>query len=102
MERAFVRAVSVPLLGGVRGGFRVLMHGIKPVEAFHEPERGTPSCQGCHGLNACEKRKEALPVADRWAFEQAHERRLTVAPSSPYSGAGHLNRACRSSSSRGT
>jgi len=28
---------SVPLLGGVRGGFMVPMHDIKVVEAFHEP-----------------------------------------------------------------
>src|SRR5947209_5681832 len=32
----FVRVLSVPLLGGV-GGFMVPMHGIKVVEAFHEP-----------------------------------------------------------------
>ena len=39
-ERAFVRAVSVSLPGGVRGGFMVPMHGIKVVGALHEPERG--------------------------------------------------------------
>src|SRR2546425_335209 len=36
-EEAFVRVVPVPLLGGVRGGFMVPMHGIKVVGAFHEP-----------------------------------------------------------------
>jgi len=36
-ERAFVRAVSVPLPGGVRGGFMIPMHAKKRKEAFHEP-----------------------------------------------------------------
>ncbi len=31
------RATAVPLLGGVRGGFRVPMRGQKTVEAFHQP-----------------------------------------------------------------
>src|SRR5437867_8812239 len=38
-EPAFLRAVSVPLPGGVRGGFRVPRHDIKVVGAFHEPAR---------------------------------------------------------------
>ena len=37
-EQAFVRTVSVPLLGGVRGGFMVSMHSEKRKEALHEPE----------------------------------------------------------------
>jgi len=36
-EHAFVRVVSFPLLGGVRGGFMVPMHGQKRKEALHEP-----------------------------------------------------------------
>ena len=41
-ERAFVHAMSVPLLGGVRGGFMVPMHGIKVVRALHEPLKAPP------------------------------------------------------------
>jgi hypothetical protein len=36
-EQAFVRVLSVPLLGGVRGEFPGPMHGIKVVGALHEP-----------------------------------------------------------------
>src|SRR5580765_21602 len=36
-EQAFVHVVPVPLLGGVRGGFMVPMHGKNGVGAFHEP-----------------------------------------------------------------
>src|SRR5437867_3790792 len=36
-EQASVRVLSVPLLGGVRGGFMVAMHAQKRKEAFHEP-----------------------------------------------------------------
>jgi len=36
-EQAFVPVLSVPLLGGVRGGFMVPMHGTKVEEALHEP-----------------------------------------------------------------
>src|SRR5438128_7443113 len=38
-ERAFVGVLSVPLLGGVRGGFMVPMRGAKVVQATHELER---------------------------------------------------------------
>src|SRR5207249_2945235 len=38
-EQTFVRAATVPLLGGVRGGFMVPMHARKRKEAFHEPQR---------------------------------------------------------------
>ena len=34
--------------GGVRGGFKVAMRGINPVEALHEQERGQPCPRG-HG-----------------------------------------------------
>src|SRR5438034_5446783 len=37
-EQASVRVLSVPLLGGVRGGFMVPMHAPKRMEAFHENE----------------------------------------------------------------
>src|SRR5207245_11666296 len=45
-EQAFVHCVSVPLLGGVRGGFMVAMRGIKVVEVLQEPFRGAdiPVC----------------------------------------------------------
>src|SRR2546427_8561143 len=33
-EQAFIPVVPVPLLGGVRGGFRVQMHGIKVAGLF--------------------------------------------------------------------
>src|SRR5439155_20873843 len=36
-EQAFLRALSVPLLGGVRGGFMVPMRDGMAVAAFHEP-----------------------------------------------------------------
>src|SRR5438874_2164128 len=36
-EQALVRALSVPLLGGVRGGFMVPMHSKKRKGALHEP-----------------------------------------------------------------
>src|SRR5947199_6088634 len=35
-EQASVRVLSVPLLGGVRGGFMVPMHARKRKEALHE------------------------------------------------------------------
>src|SRR5881397_1066379 len=38
-EQASVRVLSVPLLGGVRGGFIVPMHAQKRMEALHEPQR---------------------------------------------------------------
>src|SRR5437867_11318993 len=38
-EQASVRVLSVPLLGGVRGGFMVPMHARKRKEAFHELKR---------------------------------------------------------------
>ena len=38
-EQAFVRVPSVPLLGGVRGGFMVAMHDFTVVGAFHEAAR---------------------------------------------------------------
>src|SRR5439155_5769841 len=36
-EQASVRVLSVPLLGGARGGFMVPMHARKRKEALHEP-----------------------------------------------------------------
>ena len=64
-ERALVRAVSVPLLGGVRGGFMVPIRGVKVVQAFHEPQDALLADEqvthlGVHGPNAFEKRKGAL------------------------------------------
>ena len=41
-EQAFVGVLSVPLLGGVRGGFRVPMHAKKRTEAFHKRLYSTP------------------------------------------------------------
>src|SRR5207249_7999623 len=42
-EQAFVRVPSVPLLGGVRGGFMVSMHAPKTTEAVR-----VASNAGCH------------------------------------------------------
>src|SRR5439155_16960 len=42
VEPAFLR-LSVPLLGGARGGFIVPMHGNKAEEALHEPDPLIPS-----------------------------------------------------------
>ena len=36
-EHALARVLSVPLLGGVRGGFMVPMHAKKRMGALHEP-----------------------------------------------------------------
>src|SRR5207247_2758620 len=41
-EQASVRVLSVPLLGGVRGGFMVPMHAPKRMEALHEPTHPRP------------------------------------------------------------
>src|SRR6266496_4301179 len=41
-ELAVVRIVSVPLLGGVRGGFMVPMRATPGVEATHEPIHPQP------------------------------------------------------------
>src|SRR5207247_7294571 len=40
---AFVRVFSVPLLGGVRGGFMVPTHGRKAEEALPEPQFPNPN-----------------------------------------------------------
>ena len=42
-----VRVLSVPLLGGVRGGFMVPMHAKKRMGALHEPSHARP----LRGLN---------------------------------------------------
>src|SRR5213594_2522758 len=41
-EQASVRVLSVPLLGGVRGGFMVPVHAQERKEAFHEPTHPQP------------------------------------------------------------
>src|SRR5437867_5714537 len=41
-EQASVRVLSVPLLGGVRGGFMVPVHAQERKEAFHEPTHPRP------------------------------------------------------------
>src|SRR5256712_6114492 len=51
-EEAFVRVVPVPLLGGVRGGFMVPMHGNKVVEAIHEPCRAAAILRTCATIEA--------------------------------------------------
>src|SRR5213594_3100799 len=50
-EQASVRVLSVPLLGGVRGGFMVPVHAQERKEAFHEPQRraGIHPPQYCYG-----------------------------------------------------
>src|SRR5213079_1685146 len=45
-EQEFVRVLSVPLLGGVRGGFMVPMREQEVVEAFLELERRAPARRG--------------------------------------------------------
>src|SRR5437870_1700909 len=48
-EHAFARGISVPLLGGVRGGFRVPLRVTKRRAAFHERLCSTPGM--VHGRN---------------------------------------------------
>ena len=52
---AFVRVLSVPLLGGVRRGFMVLMHGVKVV-GLHEREG-----QGEGGKCSVEHAVQSIP-----------------------------------------
>jgi len=58
-EQPFVRVRTVPLLGGVRGGCMVPMHGIKLVEAVHEPHRAAD----IHPPKCC-YRERVLPAAE--------------------------------------
>jgi hypothetical protein len=53
-EQAFVRVLSVPLLGGVRGGFMVPMHAKKRKGAFHKACAASQSRFGVamHAQNA--------------------------------------------------
>src|SRR5881296_779854 len=50
-EQASVRVLSVPLLGGARGGFMVPMHAEKRSEAFHEPPISDDSVPGARQHN---------------------------------------------------
>src|SRR5580765_7535394 len=50
-EQAFVHVVPVPLLGGVRGGFMVPMHGKNGVGALHEPRSAAVPAASCCGVS---------------------------------------------------
>src|SRR5436190_19860630 len=71
-EHAFVRVLSVPLLGGVRGGFSVAMHGIKNPEATHEiraaPDRRNRTTPQAHHepLSGLPRGVPGGGVANRW------------------------------------
>ena len=50
-EQAYVRELSVPLLGGVRGGFMVPMHAHERREAFHEARSAAVPAASCGGVS---------------------------------------------------
>src|SRR5436309_3372937 len=74
-EQASVRLLSVPLLGGARGGFMVPMHARKRKEALHEPRakagapvlRSSATAEG--GSSTHSKRCRA--VAERLGLREA-------------------------------
>src|SRR5437867_1389756 len=74
-EQASVRVLSVPLLGGARGGFMVPMHARKRKEALHEPRvkagapvlRSSATAEG--GSSTHSKRCRA--VAERLGLREA-------------------------------
>src|SRR6266516_3464033 len=70
-ERAFVRVLSVPLLGGVRGGFTVPMHGIKVVEAFHESRKVLGQFLVAYATRNC-------PIAFLFLMQAENERVLSI------------------------
>src|SRR5213594_3311936 len=55
-EQASVRVLSVPLLGGVRGGFMVPMHAQKRKEACHEPCSSGPETAQTEKVRADSRR----------------------------------------------
>src|SRR5213592_4689028 len=62
-EQASVRVLSVPLLGGVRGGFMVPMHAQARKEALDEP-RAKAGASSTHS-------KRCRAVAERLGFREA-------------------------------
>src|SRR3989442_15987211 len=70
-EHAFVGVLSVPLLGGVRGGFRVPMHAKKRMGAVHEPDRLMPSFCPRYVLGEVETARCAARCAVHAAFSGA-------------------------------
>src|SRR5439155_19224875 len=63
-EQAFLRALSVPLLGGVRGGFMVPMRDGMAVAAFHEPGHWSAAYSSPRVIHRSEESpQELLPAA---------------------------------------
>src|SRR5437867_6705491 len=63
-EQASVGVLSVPLLGGARGGFKVPMHAQKHKEALHEP----PAKAGASSTHSKRCRAVAERLGPREAF----------------------------------
>ena len=70
--------ISVPLLGGVRGGFMVPMHAQKRMEALHEPE----SAAGILPADLPENSTAGKMPAARWRRCRFSSRFMTVSSSS--------------------
>src|SRR5881397_4303194 len=77
-EQASVRVLSVPLLGGVRGGFMVPMHAQKRMEALHEPE----SAAGILPADLPENSTAGKMPAARWRRRRFSSRFMAVSSSS--------------------